>query len=457
VPWFRQLLENEFLSDDEQRQRQSALLTSIVRFSAMQVPWYRDLFARAGLDPSEITCGEDLPRLPVLTKQDVIRHSESLRAGQLPPGHRLMEGTRSSGTTGAPLYVASTHCNYAMFTFLWQRQARWFRLDPRGVLVDIRIAREIGLLKDGSPVPNGSIVRHEQWRYLGEFFDTGLQFGFSSANPIENQLAWLQEMRPHAIHTYPGVLEELALGNAGHPPVDTLKVLIGVGSQLTPALRSRLESIYGLPIQQTYGLNEIGKVGLRCGAGRYHVHAEHCLVEIVDADGMPCPPGVTGRVLVTALRNYAMPLLRYDTGDLAEAVPGPCPCGRTLPSFGEVAGRYRRFSGLPPGTRDRVNGLLGAFSKFPPDALEFLREYQIHQDRENRFTLRLKTAGPVPGSFTAEMQRVWTTLGGTPPAPLTIGAVDRIPRSPSGKHLDFTSDLYDDDYARTDDHDPTGA
>jgi hypothetical protein len=122
-----------------------------------------------------------------------------------------------------------------------------------------------------------------------------------------------------------------------------------------------------------------------------------------------------------------------------------------------VAGRYRRFSGLPPGTRDRVNGLLGAFSKFPPDALEFLREYQIHQDRENRFTLRLKTAGPVPDSFTAEMQRVWTTFGGTPPAPLTIGAVDRIPRSPSGKHLDFTSDLYDDDYARTDDHDPTGA
>jgi hypothetical protein len=100
---------------------------------------------------------------------------------------------------------------------------------------------------------------------------------------------------------------------------------------------------------------------------------------------------------------------------------------------------------------------LGAFAKFPTDALEFLREYQIHQDRANRFTLRLKTTGPVPESFTAEMQRVWTTLGGTPPAPLTIGAVDRIPRSPSGKHLDFTSDLYDDDYARTDDHDPTGA
>jgi phenylacetate-CoA ligase len=249
-------------------------------------------------------------------------------------------------------------------------------------------------------------------------------------------------------------LEELALGNGGRPPVDGLKSLIGIGSQLTPTLRSRLESIYGIPIRQTYGLNEVGKVGLRCEAGRYHVHAEHCLVEIVDEAGVPCAAGATGRVLVTGLRNPAMPLLRYDTGDLAEAVAGPCPCGRTLPAFGEVAGRYRRFSGLPPGTRDRVNGLLGAISKLPPGLLEFLREYQIHQDRENRFTLRLKTVGTVPETFATEMQRAWRVLGGSPPAPLAIAAVERIPRSPSGKHLDFTSDLYDDDYARAVEFEP---
>ena len=58
-----------------------------------------------------------------------------------------------------------------------------------------------------------------------------------------------------------------------------------------------------------------------------------------------------------------MPLIRYDTGDLAQAVEGPCPCGRTLPSFGEIAGRYRRFAGLPDHTRDRVRVLQRAFAR----------------------------------------------------------------------------------------------
>jgi phenylacetate-CoA ligase len=457
APWFDRLLENEFLTDDELRRQQSTLLTSIVRFAAGHVPYYRDVFARGGLDVADITGADDLVRLPVLGKQDVVRHSAALLAGQLPPGHRLTGSTQSSGTTGAPLSVASTQCNDAMFTFLWQRQARWFRLDPRGILVDIRTGKEIGRQPDGSPNSEGAVVRHPRWRYLGEFFETGPQFGFNSSNVVERQLAWLRQIRPQALHTYPGVFEELALGNEGRPPVDSLEALVGIGSQLTPALRTRLESIYGLPIHQTYGLNEIGKVGLRCNAGRYHVHAEHCVVEIVDGDGMPCPPGTTGRVLVTALRNYAMPLLRYDTGDLAEAVAGRCPCGRTLPSFGEVAGRFRRYHGLPAGTRERVHGLLGALANVPVPLLDFLREYQIHQDREDRFTLRLKTVGPAADQFTAEMQRAWLTLSRGPHDPLAIRIVDHIPRSPSGKHLDFTSDMYDDDYARTIDQDRTDA
>ncbi len=449
MPVFDKLVESEFLSLDEQRRRQSALLSDVVRFAAAHVPYYRDLFARAGLTSRDVSAPEDLPRLPVLTKQDVVQWATALSAERLPPGARRMPPTKSSGTTGAPLQIANTHANTWMFTVLWQRQARWFRLDPHGTFCDVRVGSEIGRQPDGSLNPDGVLQRHPHWRYLGRLFETGPEFAFNNSTAVEQQLAWLRELRPDYVMSYPGVFEELALANHGRIPVDSLRGLIAVGSQLTPSLRGRLEAIYGVPIHQTYGLNEIGKVALRCEAGRYHVHREHCIVEIVDADGRPCPAGETGRVVVTALRNYAMPLFRYDTGDLAEAVAGPCPCGRTLPSFGEIAGRFRRFHGLPAGTRTRVHALLGAFSNLPTDVLEFLREYQLHQDRENRFTLWLRTAGPVPDVFRAAMQRVWTTVAGDPPVPLEIRTVEHIPRAPSGKQLDFVSDFYEDDYART--------
>ena len=55
------------------------------------------------------------------------------------------------------------------------------------------------------------------------------------------------------------------------------------------------------------------------------VHDENYLVEIVDDNNKPSAPGAYGRIIVTALANYAMPLLRYDTEDIAQALEGHTP------------------------------------------------------------------------------------------------------------------------------------
>jgi phenylacetate-CoA ligase len=300
---------------------------------------------------------------------------------------------------------------------------------------------------DGSPNPSGVVVRSPSWRYLGNFFETGPEYAFNNSDPVEQQVAWLQELRPHYAMSDPGIFEEWLLASEGRKPVDSLEALIGVGSQLSPSLRTRLEQTFRIPIHQSYGLNEIGMVAVRCSSGRYHVHTEHCLVQIVGGDGRPCEPGETGRLLVTGLRNYAMPLIRYDTGDLAQPAFGPCPCGRTLPSFGEIAGRFRRFAGLPKGTRERFRAIRHAVESYPPDELAFLRRYQVHQDRENRFTLRMRTVAPIPEAFRQAALRAWEPFAGTPPSPLTIVEMDNIPTSPSGKILDFSSEFYTDAYA----------
>ena len=444
-PAFNYLLANEFRSEAELEAWRRWALQRLVRFAATNTAFYRELFARLGLRPDDIDCQQDLGKLPVLHKHDVIQFQHAFRAPQLPPGERLESVTSSSGTTGQPVKVYHSTASACMFELLSQRHARWFAFDPAATMAFVCIPAEMPKHADGMTDPQTAVVRQDRWRYFGQYFHTGPQYSFSIANPIAQQVAWLQEIRPHYVKGYPSLFEEWLLANHGAVPVDGLQALFGIAAQITPAMRARLQRAYGIPVQQAYGLNEIGIVAGRCEAGRYHVHSEHCLVEIIGDDGCPCAPGQTGKVLVTGLRNFAMPLIRYDTGDLAAAVGGPCPCGRTLPAFGEIEGRYRRYAGLPAGTKARVNSLIDAIGEISAEHLTFLRRYQIYQDRWNRFELRLVTVAPIPDAFRASIACVWEAVGGNPATPLALRQVETIDPAPSGKLLDFASELHADE------------
>src|SRR3546814_16158281 len=100
-----------------------------------------------------------------------------------------------------------------------------------------------------------------------------------------------------------------------------------------------------------YSSQECGYFALQApGHDHYLVQAEVVLLEVLRADGSPCEPGETGRVVVTPLTNYAMPLLRYEIGDFA-TVGAASPCGRGLPVLDRILGRVRNM--LVPPDRQR--------------------------------------------------------------------------------------------------------
>jgi len=216
--------------------------------------------------------------------------------------------------------------------------------------------------------------------------------------------------------------------------------VVAISEQLTPSMRRYVERRFGTPVHQIYGLTEFGLAAVRCDAGRYHVHREHCLVEILDDAGRACAPGETGRIVLTGLSNFTMPLIRYDTGDLAEAAAGDCPCGRTLPSFGEIVGRYGRIAYLPPGTMGPVLAVREAIESMPTDMMGGLREFQIHQYADKRMELRLVARTPLPEAFFARIRAVWAKATDAEGPELAILSVDQIPRS-GGKSEVFTSDF----------------
>ena len=201
--------------------------------------------------------------------------------------------------------------------------------------------------------------------------------------------------------------------------------------------------MFEAPVSLGYGLNEIGIIAACCPeTGRYHVHDEHCLIEIVDDENRPVAAGEFGRILVTTLTNFAMPLIRYDTGDIAEALDGPCPCGRTLPSFGEVPGRRSRIDPLSPEVVTLADTILEALEQLPGELSYNLRMYQLFHFRDGNFELRTVVADSLPPAFAEHISQVWRNAAGAQASELRILTVQNIRVAPSEKISHFDSELF---------------
>ena len=92
-------------------------------------------------------------------------------------------------------------------------------------------------------------------------------------------------------------------------------------------------------MREVYGCTESGYSAYGCGQGWLHLLEDWVIVEPVDADHRPVPPGtVSHTVLITNLANRVQPIIRYDLGDRVLVRPDPCPCGDTAPAV-RVQGR----------------------------------------------------------------------------------------------------------------------
>lgn len=142
--------------------------------------------------------------------------------------------------------------------------------------------------------------------------------------------------------------------------------------------------------------------------------------------------GETGRVLITTLQNFAMPLIRYEIGDFAE-VGAPCPCGRGLPVLSRILGRVRNMLVLPNGEQ-----------RWPSLAATFYREvapvvqHQLVQHDLHNIEARLVVERPLSGDQEQRLRgMILERLGH--PFELRFSYPAAIERSTSGKYEEFVS------------------
>ena len=162
--------------------------------------------------------------------------------------------------------------------------------------------------------------------------------------------------------------------------------------------------------------------------------ADHLAIEFVNAEGVPVGSGELGRILVTDLSGYAMPLVRYEIGDLGKYSAETCSCGINLPLMEIVEGRTEDFIRTQSGKLVHAAYLCYTLKD---DAVTEFRMYQKALDSLVVQIVRSSTFSQ--GTERRLEKNMRTALGEA--VNIRFEYVQVIPREPSGKLRYFVSEL----------------
>jgi phenylacetate-CoA ligase len=248
------------------------------------------------------------------------------------------------------------------------------------------------------------------------------------------QIDWLKRIKPDYLVSYPSNLREIARLAAETGEELRYERVLTFAEMISEDMRLAIRDYFGMEPLDRYGASEVGHISGTCPVSRkHHVASEVVLMEIVDDDGDPVEPGVEGRIIVTPFYNLAMPLIRYDIGDRGALSTEPCPCGRTLPVIERLLGRARNIFRFADGTACWPILLSSEMKEFAAS-----RQFQIVQRTHSDIEFRFVPAAP---DQVNDLDRLTAYVRGRlhPSVNVTLTAVDRIERSPSGKYEDYLS------------------
>ena len=426
----QQLEQSQWWPPELMRRHQFRQLSRLLDHAYRTVPFYAVRLDAAGYRPGQEVTEPFWRSLPTLRRSELQDAGPALEAKEVPAGHGGVGRDSTSGSTGTPVQIVKTRLAHLMWLAVTLRDEIWQRRDFRLKLGIIRRDPENRAFPpDGLRLPNWGPP-------VGALFSTGPCAMVDTRATIEEQAAWLLRERPDYLYSFPSIIKELArwFRSTGTEPPPLRRVRT-FGEVVGPDLRELCREVFGVGVSDLYSAVDAGYLGTQCpDHEHHHVPAEMVHLEVLDGAGRPCGPGEMGRVVVTPLHNFAMPLLRYEIGDIAEVGP-PCSCGRGLPVLARVLGKTRDVIVLPSGERRFAFMGTKGIAKFPT-----LQQIQVVQKTVHDLEVRLVTRGPFGAENEAKLTAVLREALGDHFAIVYTYHGD-IPRSASGKYFDFVSEV----------------
>ena len=422
--WMTLFERSQWWGPEELGAYQDRALAALVAHCFEAVPFYRRAMEERRLRPADVTTWRDLHKLPIVTKDIIRRDPAAFLAREVRPGN--MKESPTSGTTGASFTVLwDRGTDVAWNAVLWRHRS-WsdFRFGTRYASLLGRVV--VPLRQLGPPF----------WRWNRPWN----QVLFSSFHLKEENIgAYVDAMRAleiQALECYPSTGYILARFLEDRGEVLPLRHVVSSSETLLPIQREVMERVFRTKVLDYYGMSEAVLFAGECGQGSgYHLHAEIGIAEVVDERGDPLPPGHHGRLLGSGLVNRAMPLLRYEIGDISALRIGRCPCGRELPLLDPVTTKAEDIVIAPDGRLISSSTLTHPFKP-----LARVDKSQIVQEATDRLLIRIV---PRPGYGEQDTQHLLREMQRRVGSDMRIRVeiVDDIPVGASGKYRWVVSNL----------------
>jgi phenylacetate-CoA ligase len=413
----RTLEQTQYDSPSTIRDRQLAALQDVVRHAWNHVPYYHERCRPLALSPTDVRTLDDLHDFPILTKADIREHFDSLQSTR----HREPKLFRktTSGSTGVPLTVCVDADSMAWKRACTIRSDQW-----SGWTLGERVARLWG---HGAAERGGLKARiMRRLAYRESYLNTlGIDHKRLKvfADHLRRNSPGLLFGHAHSLYLFAAYVRKYCPG-AIQP-----NGIVSAAMTLHDWQRGVIEDAFGQPVTNRYGCEEVSLIACECEEHNgLHLNADGVYCEVVPDNRLDAGPNA-GRLLVTDLTNRAMPLIRYQVGDVVVSSDRVCPCGRGLPLIERVVGREADYVLTPAGT------LISGISLTDHFATEIrgAAQVQLVQEKLTHLKLRLVPSdGFGPESHKQIEKLVRTTFG--PDMRHEVELVDTIPPEPSGKY-----------------------
>ena len=354
-----------------------ALFANILRYAKTSSPFYAGRIPDTLLQP---TATQALWRtVRTLTKEDLRAHDELIKIAKPPPFAGETRSAWTSGSTGTPFNCDVSALADYMNALVLERCYDWWNIDGAKDIMHLAVDRH------GYQV-SPDVQTQQGWR-LGDA--RGKYHRLTVSTGLDAQLDHMRALRPAYLKTAAVHLGALALRARERNLEIAFDAVFAGAAPLMADERRLVEQIFGCRVVDIYGTEEIGIIAADCPrCGAYHPAVDVMQFEVLRDDGAPAQAGEMGRVVVTPYLNFAMPLIRYETGDVVEVGEGGhCPHGAIR--LNRIVGRSKNLFTQSDGQKFLPYVALGEVASLGPVA-----RFRFVQTSLTTIEFRYKLSGP---------------------------------------------------------------